>query len=598
MNLLGIKYGSRIELREKIQKWLAAVMAVCVMAGAPVQEVCASAIPVEKQSAKKQSGTKQSAKKQNGTKQTSKNQTGKKQPAKSQSTKSKAAQTKPNSTKSKAELTKMQKSAQEEVKKTREEIRKNEHEIQKSLNELSILEDGIAVSKKETETLSAEVGKLSTKISGLEANIEKNTKELERIRGEYLKAVKKMRISRKKNSGMVYLFSAKNLAQAERRMRYLKEFSEWKDKKTKEISAKVESLRVQNEQLQHAKKDKDIMLGRELKAQKKLNEQKGQQDLIIKDLKANGEALKEHLAKKQSEVNMLNNQVAAVIAEEQRKAEEQRRKKAEADRLAAERKAREREAAERKAAEEKATAERLAQEKAEREKEAAKKEVAKNEPVKKETPKKETTQKEVAKKDSKTSEGNLDYAKARNRKPRDPKQTSKKAEPKKEIAKQQAPKKEEPKKETPKTSAPKKEESQSGGFAAMRGALPRPVGGAFRVTGKFGRHSLPDLPNVTYDNPGIDVEVAKGATVSSVYQGTVSGVYVLPGFSTVVIISHGDYYTVYGNLASASVKVGDNVKQGHALGRLTEDADNPGHSSLHFEVWKGREKVNPSNWIK
>ncbi len=522
---------------------------------------------------------------------------------------------------SKTELTKMQKSAQEEVKKTKEEIRKNDHQIQQSLNELTRLEDGIATSKKETETLSAEVGKLGTKISALEKDIAKNTAELQRLRAEYLKAVKKMRISRKKNSGMAFLFSAKNLAEADRRMRYLKEFAEWKDNKTKDINSKIEKLKIQNRELQTAKRNKDIMIGRELKAQQKLNVQKGQQDAIIKDLRANGDALREHLAKKQSEVNVLKNQVAAVIAEEQRKAEAERARKAEAERarkaeaerLAAEKKAKEREEAERKAAaeraaaekaaKERAAAEKLAAEKAAKEKAAKEKAIAQKETPKQTTPKKEPA-KEQPKKQTSTSEGSLDYAKARNRKPRDRQQnggnTSNQG---KEIAKQPAPKKEEPVKSKEQTPAPKpatqkQETKESGNFASMRGSLPRPVSGAFRITGKFGRHSLPDLPDVTYDNPGIDVEVSKGASVSSVYEGKVSGVYVVPGFSTVVIVNHGDYYTVYGNIASASVKVGDKVKQGQTLGRLTEDFDNPGHSSLHFEVWKGREKVNPSNWIK
>lgn len=135
-------------------------------------------------------------------------------------------------------------------------------------------------------------------------------------------------------------------------------------------------------------------------------------------------------------------------------------------------------------------------------------------------------------------------------------------------------------------------------FASMRGSLPRPVGGAFNITSRFGPHSLPDLPDVVYDNPGIDAEVARGATAQAVYAGKVSGVYMIPGFSTVVIVNHGGYYTVYGNLASASVKVGDVVKQGSAVGRVADSEDSPGHGQIHFEVWKNREKQDPLAWIR
>ena len=63
-------------------------------------------------------------------------------------------------------------------------------------------------------------------------------------------------------------------------------------------------------------------------------------------------------------------------------------------------------------------------------------------------------------------------------------------------------------------------------------------------------------------------------------------------------MNHGEYYTVYGNIASASVKVGDRVKTGQSLGKLAVDPDNPGHSEIHFEVWKGKEKLNPASWLR
>ena len=101
-----------------------------------------------------------------------------------------------------------------------------------------------------------------------------------------------------------------------------------------------------------------------------------------------------------------------------------------------------------------------------------------------------------------------------------------------------------------------------------------------------------------FDNPGIDVEVAAGAKAQAVADGKVSGVYMLPGYNTVVIVSHGNYYTVYGNILSASVKTGDSVKTGHSLGSLAKDSDNEKRTLLHFEVWHGRDKLNPASWLR
>ena len=101
-----------------------------------------------------------------------------------------------------------------------------------------------------------------------------------------------------------------------------------------------------------------------------------------------------------------------------------------------------------------------------------------------------------------------------------------------------------------------------------------------------------------FDNPGIDAIVSAGASAQSVYDGTVTGVYVVPGYSTVVIICHGDYYTVYGNIGKPQVSKGQSVKQGQALGKLVSDDDAGGRTTIHFEIYKNREKLNTEQWIR
>ena len=109
---------------------------------------------------------------------------------------------------------------------------------------------------------------------------------------------------------------------------------------------------------------------------------------------------------------------------------------------------------------------------------------------------------------------------------------------------------------------------------------------------------MADLPDVEYDNPGIDAESEAGATARAVFNGKVSGVYLLPGYNTVVILNHGSYYTVYGNISTPAVKIGDQVETGSNLGKLALKDEDTAHSSIHFEVWKNREKLNPSDWLR
>lgn len=297
------------------------------------------------------------------------------------------------------------------------------------------------------------------------------------------------------------------------------------------------------------------------------------------DLKKNGSALKSHLAAKQKEANALNSRIAALIAEEQRKAEADRRAREEAER-------RREEQRQAQLAREEAAREQAAEKEEMREKESVTADNStkkKAEPARKrkEKPRKDNDAVNKQKKTVKNSdaEQSKNYADARKRRPRGAGSSSGSAA------------------STASSNAPNRSHG-AGGFEKMRGALPRPVSGPFKVTSRFGRHSLPELPDVMYDNPGIDAEVTAGSVAQAVYAGKVSGVYMIPGFSTVVIVSHGNYYTVYGNLSGASVKVGDVVKQGQGLGRIAAGEDDPGKGSIHFEVWKNRDKLDPLGWIK
>ena len=487
---------------------------------------------------------------------------------------------------SKAELQRRQQATQAEIAETRRKIQENDRQVSRNLAELGKLQGDIETAKKQVAATRNQVTTLQNRIGTLEGKIAQGDKEVARMRGEYLKAVKAVRKRKGSNSTLAYIFSSKSFGEARRRMRYLREFSEWRKKQTDEIQNELNVLNQERAALAQSRDMYGKALARNVTAQKQLETQYGKQDAIVVQLKANGSALKTHLAQKQQEANALKGRVAALIAAEQRAAEQR-----EAERLAAEKRAAEQRAAEQRAAVEKAARDReLAMTptpgKAEEAKEPAKEKPteakAKEQRKRRLKQSKQTQSKQQPKQDKAEPQKNAgnsgrEYADARNRRPRSDASVS-----------------------SGSSSASASGSKPAGGsnFASMRGSLPRPVGGAFNITSRFGPHSLPDLPDVVYDNPGIDAEVARGATAQAVYAGKVSGVYMIPGFSTVVIVNHGGYYTVYGNLASASVKVGDVVKQGSAVGRVADSEDSPGHGQIHFEVWKNREKQDPLAWIR
>ena len=131
-------------------------------------------------------------------------------------------------------------------------------------------------------------------------------------------------------------------------------------------------------------------------------------------------------------------------------------------------------------------------------------------------------------------------------------------------------------------------------FAKLKGNLNWPITKG-NVVRKFGESLNPNLKTVTV-NYGIDIKASGDLTVRSVAEGVVSTVEWLPGYGTVLIISHnGNYRTVYGHLAEIFVKEGDKIKSGSSIGKVGESVEG---NLLHFELWNSRQYVNPESWLK
>jgi len=140
------------------------------------------------------------------------------------------------------------------------------------------------------------------------------------------------------------------------------------------------------------------------------------------------------------------------------------------------------------------------------------------------------------------------------------------------------------------------ETALSSSFASNKGKLPWPVERGV-ISSTYGKHASVVSDKVTVTNNGIDIATEEGAQARAVFDGEVTGVTRLTGSNTVVIIRHGDYFTVYSNLENVIVKRGDKVKTKQNLGTVhTSKAENK--TELHFELLKEQNRQNPAQWLK
>jgi len=131
----------------------------------------------------------------------------------------------------------------------------------------------------------------------------------------------------------------------------------------------------------------------------------------------------------------------------------------------------------------------------------------------------------------------------------------------------------------------------SNDFLGNKGRLPWPVANG-GITQGFGMYSIGGIRN---DNKGIDIRTSEGGSVRAVFNGEVNSVTNIGG-TYVVLIRHGEYFTVYSNLRTVSVSKGEKVSTKQTLGTVATDADT-GLALAHFELWKGVDAVNPTYWL-
>lgn len=134
----------------------------------------------------------------------------------------------------------------------------------------------------------------------------------------------------------------------------------------------------------------------------------------------------------------------------------------------------------------------------------------------------------------------------------------------------------------------------SDNFKANKGRLPWPVVNG-SISQYYGDQPHPVHKNLTVHNSGIEITTEAGASARAVFAGEVLQVQVISANNKAVYIQHGDFITVYLNLASVSVSKGQKVSIKQNIGRIHTDAS--GKAVIKFLVLQNTTTLNPTAWL-
>ncbi len=223
---------------------------------------------------------------------------------------------------------------EQQMKQTSQKITLTETEIKQRLGKINSLQQKINRSESNAALLNQRLDSIEKRTRVIKDSIKVNEEELARLRQLYVAAVRSSRRNRREMNTLTFIFSADNFRQAYRRMRYLEEYSKWRQRKADQISEVVTRLESQKAELAEMATHISSLRSQELAEQRKLKANRDSVNSVVKSLQGQKKKLNSMLQEQQRTLRKLDDEISRLIAQE---AEEQRRREAEeAKRRAAE----------------------------------------------------------------------------------------------------------------------------------------------------------------------------------------------------------------------------------------------------------------------
>lgn len=234
------------------------------------------------------------------------------------------------------QLEEQRKKALAEIEMTNQLLKETTQTAQNSLNRLNLLSQQILSRKKVISLLNQEVSEIDNQIAVARREINKLEKELGEKRTNYGKSAQSLYKRRNSQDKLLFILSADNFAQSMRRMRYLREYSDWQKHQATEIIDKQTEINLKQRELEKTRSEKNTLLGTREQESQKLQTEESSQKVEVQQLNKKQKQLKDELRKKQQQANALNRQIEKQIAEEIARAEAEAKAARERERRARE----------------------------------------------------------------------------------------------------------------------------------------------------------------------------------------------------------------------------------------------------------------------
>lgn len=224
------------------------------------------------------------------------------------------------------ELEKQRKATLQQLETTGKLLNETKKNEKVSLNKLNILNRSISERKRLINDIGTEITALDTEMA--ELNIQKADLETQlcQLKADYARLVQETAYSRNRYAELLFVLSADSFNQMYRRLRYLREFADYRKEQVQQIEEVQAQIAQKNDVLLQNRQSKQEVLQLKEREHEKLARDERREKLMLNELKKKEKDLLAQQKNQQKKADELNSRIEKLIAEEIRKAEAAKKK--------------------------------------------------------------------------------------------------------------------------------------------------------------------------------------------------------------------------------------------------------------------------------
>ena len=207
--------------------------------------------------------------------------------------------------------------------------------MKSQLDNLALLTGQIEERRKYINTIESDVHILTSEIASLQKQLNKLQRDLKDKKQKYEISVQYMYRNKSVQEKLMFIFSAENLSQTYRRMRYVQEYANFQRLQGMEIERKQKQIAAKKREVEQTKNAKQNLLKQGEAEKIKLEIQEKERQTLLANLQKKQKGIQNEIRKKKRSAEQLNAQIDRLIEIEiekaRKRAEEEARRKAAAE---------------------------------------------------------------------------------------------------------------------------------------------------------------------------------------------------------------------------------------------------------------------------